>query len=380
MRIAVPKEVIAEEKRVALVPESVAKLIKSGFEVLVEKDAGQAANYPDHLYEEAGAKIISDKASLFSDAEVMVKVNVPLSESGEIDEVEMLKEGCIYIGFLYTLRYPKIAEALAKKKITSFSMDAVPRIARAQSMDALSSMSSLAGYKAVLLAANALGKYFPLLITAAGTIPPAKGLILGAGVAGLQAIATARRLGANVEAFDVRPTVKEQVESLGGTFVEVDYGEETEDTGGYAKGLSQQAQQHQREKIHERIKLADFVITTALVPGKQAPILVTKQMVADMKPGSVIIDMAAETGGNCELSQPGKTVEVNGVTIKAPMNIPSMMAHHASQLYSKNILNLINHLSQGGQFRLDFSDAITSGCCITHEGQIKHEMTKSLLK
>lgn len=379
MKIGVPKEIVLGERRVGLVPESVGRLIKAGFAVAVEAGAGAAAFYGDATYKEAGAEIVADPREAYA-ADIVVKVQRPVHRDDlEADEADLLREGGALVATLFALSHPELVQRLATRRITTFSMDLIPRIARAQSMDVLSSMSSIAGYKAVLIAADSLGRYLPMLITAAGTVPPAQGLILGAGVAGLQAIATAKRLGARVEAFDVRPAVKEQVESLGASFVEVDYGQPTEDEGGYARELTEDAQRRQREKIHERVGLADFVITTALVPGRRAPILITKEMVADMKPGSVIVDLAADNGGNCELTEPGRAVVANRVTIHGPLNLPSEMPVHASQLYSRNITNLLNHLARGGELQLDFEDAITDGCCITHEGEIRHERIRSLL-
>ena len=377
MKIAVLKETLPGEKRVALVPESVSKLVKAGHVVIIEQSAGALAYFADHLYEAAGANIATDRVAMCAAADLVVKVRLAPQESAEI---ALLKEGCAFIALLQTLYNPQIAQTLANRHITSFSMDAIPRIARAQNMDVLSSMSSLNGYKAVLIAANSLGKYLPLLMTAAGTVPPSRGLILGAGVAGLQAIATARRLGAVVEVFDVRPAVKEQVESLGATFIEVDYGQPTEDKGGYAKALGADAQERQQAKIHERLRVADFVITTALVPGRKAPILITKEMVADMRPGSVIVDLAAETGGNCELTEPGATVVKHEITIHGPENLPSEMPTQASLLFSRNMANLLMLLLQDGQIKLNFEDAIISECCITHAGEIRHERTKALLQ
>lgn len=380
MKIAVPKEILDGERRVALIPESATRLTKAGFSITIEAGAGAAAHFTDDAYREAGAAVATDPDELYRDAGLIVKINRPARHPDlDTDEVSLYPEGAALISFLHTLSDPSIAETLAARQITSFAMEAVPRIARAQSMDALSSMASLGGYKAVLIAANSLAKYFPMMMTAAGTIPPARGLILGAGVAGLQAIATSVRLGAVVEAFDVRPAVKEQVESLGASFVEVDYGEETEDTGGYARELTEDAQRRQREKIHERLQVADFVITTAAIPGRRAPTLITAAMAADMKPGSVIVDLAAETGGNCELTEAGKTVEKNRIQIHGPVNVPSMMPDLGSQLYARNVSHLISHLIKDLKLQMDFDDAITAGCCITYEGKVVHEATQSRL-
>ena len=290
----------------------------------------------------------------------------------------MMREGAAVIALLQPLTNLDLVRKLAQRKVTSFSMDAVPRIARAQSMDALSSMSSLAGYKAVLIAANAMGKYFPMMITAAGTYAPAKGLVLGAGVAGLQAIATARRLGAVMQAFDVRPVVKEQVESLGATFVGMTE-EHVEDAGGYATELAEESQRRERELIHTHARDADFIISTALIPGRPAPLLITEDMVKDMKPGSVIMDLAAEMGGNCELTQPGSEIVKHGVTINGPLNLPSTMPVHASQMYSRNIHSLLTHLVKDGELNLDFDDSIVQGCCITNNGEVVYGPAKDLL-
>lgn len=367
MKVAVPKETTSGETRVSLSPDTVSSLIsKNGLEILVEKDAGIKASFPDHDYEEAGAKIVPDAQTLYDSADIVLKVQKPTEE-----EIKLMKPGTALICFLWALYDKKLVEQLKDAKITAFGMDAIPRISRAQKMDALSSMSSIAGYKSVLIAANALGKYMPMMMTAAGTIPPSKVLILGAGVAGLQAIATARRLGAVVEAFDVRPAVKEQVESLGAKFVEVELAEqETETKGGYAKELSKESQAKQREAVHQHAKKADIVITTALIPGKPAPKLVTKEMVADMMTGSVIVDLAAEQGGNCELTKPGETVNENGVFIHGPFNVPGMMAEHASHLYSKNLSAFLTHLVKEGELNLDFEDEITQYATITHDGEI----------
>jgi NAD(P) transhydrogenase subunit alpha len=367
VKVVVLKETIPGETRVALSPESVSSLIqKNGLEILVEKDAGKKASFPDRDYEEAGAKIVPDVKELYNSADILLKVQKPTEE-----EIKMMKPGTALVCFLWALYDKKLVDQLKDAKITAFGVDAIPRISRAQNMDALSSMSSISGYKSVLIAANSLGKYMPMMMTAAGTIPPAKVLILGAGVAGLQAIATARRLGAVVEAFDVRPAVKEQVESLGAKFVEVELEEqETETKGGYAKELSKESQEKQKEAIHKHAKKSDVVITTALIPGKPAPKLITKEMVADMTTGSVIVDLASEQGGNCELTKPGEVAVENGVFIHGPLNIPSMMAEHASHLYAKNISALLTHLIKEGELNLDFEDEITQYTTITHGGEI----------
>lgn len=365
MKLAVPKEIAPHERRIALVPETVAKLAKAGNSVVIEAGAGVSAASPDRDYETAGAVIISDTKALWADAAIVLKIQKPAP-----NELELLRAGTALIGTFQPLTNPDLVQKLAQKKVTSFSLDMIPRITRAQSMDVLSSQSTVAGYKAVLLAANYLPKFFPMLSTAAGTIIPAKVFILGAGVAGLQAIATARRLGAIVQAFDVRPAVKQEVESLGAKFVGLALEEAAEKTG-YAKELSAEHQQKERELIAKYVKESDIVITTALVPGKRAPLLVTRDMVAQMKPGSVIVDLAAEQGGNCELTQAGQDVSENGVTVIGPINLPSQMSFHASQMYSRNIFAFLQLLiSKEGKLNLDFNDEIIKGSCVTHEGKI----------
>jgi NAD(P) transhydrogenase subunit alpha len=365
MKIAVPKETTPYERRVALVPETVARLVKGGIAVQVEAGAGENSSYPDGEYQAAGATIIPDRKTLFSTADILIKIQKPSPE-----EIGLLREGSVLIGILQPLVNPDLVQQLAQKKITAFAMDMIPRITRAQPMDVLSSQSTVAGYKAVLLAAQYLPKFFPMLSTAAGTITPAKVFIIGAGVAGLQAIATARRLGAVVQAFDVRPAVKQEVESLGAKFVGLAL-EEAADKSGYAKELSEEHKQKERELIAKYVRESDVVITTALVPGKRAPLLITKEMVSAMKPGSVIIDLAAEQGGNCELTQAGKELFVNGVTIVGPINLPSTMSYHASQMYSRNIASFLSLLiNKEKQLNLDFNDEIIKGCCVTHDGKV----------
>ena len=380
MKVGVPKEIRPSERRVALVPESVSKLVDAGMEVVVQAGAGAYAHLADEAYQNAGATVAPSAAAVY-DADIVVKVQRPtFGGEDEPPESSMLRSGVVLIGFLQPLYHPAVAKGLAEMGVTGFSMDAVPRIARAQSMDALSSMSSIAGYKAAIMAAEALGIYLPMMVTAAGTTPPAKGLVLGAGVAGLQAIATARRLGAVVSAFDVRPAVKEQVESLGATFIqEALHNEETEDAGGYAKQLNQEAQQLEQDLIHTHARTSDFIITTAAIPGRAAPILITKDMVRDMRPGAVIVDLAAETGGNCELTKPGQTVVENDVTIIGPLDVPSSVPVVSSQMYSRNMLTLLQHLVRDGELTLDFEDAITRDCCITHDGKVLHGPTLELL-
>lgn len=380
MKVGVPREVLPGERRVALVPATVASLLKAGVEVLVEKDAGASAFIPDDAYRDAGATVVDDDAGLWGEADVVLKVQKPAGAGDDsTDETALLRSGATVIGLLQPLTSPDLVKTLAERGVTSFSMDAIPRIARAQKMDALSSMATLAGYKAVLIASGSLGKLFPMMMTAAQTIPPAKGVVLGAGVAGLQAIATARRLGATMQAFDVRPAVKEQVESLGAAFVGAEAQDEAaEDARGYAKELSEQAKERGQAVVHNLVRDVDFVITTALIPGRPAPLLISEEMVRDMRPGSVIVDIAAETGGNCALTAPGETVERHGVTIHGPLNLPSSMPIHASQMYARNISGLLLHLLQDGQLHLDFEDVITRDCCITHGGEIVHGPTKAL--
>lgn len=366
MIVGIPKETAEHEKRVALVPETVAKLVDKGLDVWIESDAGLASNYLNTAYENAGATVVSDREKLFGESDIIISIQTPPEEY-----LDLMKNQSILICFLWAQQNEKTVEFLKKKNITALGMDAIPRISRAQSMDALSSMSSIGGYKAALIGANELDRYLPMMMTAAGTIAPAKVLVLGAGVAGLQSIATAKRLGAVVEAFDIRPAVKEQVESLGATFVEVpDLDDESETEGGYAKELAEDEQERQRQVIHEHAKKSDIIITTALIPGKPAPLLVTKEMVQDMHPGAVVVDLAAEQGGNCELTEAGEIKIVNEVKIIGPLNLPSKLAYHASQLYSKNMLSLLNHLIEDGEPKFDFEDEITLKTTITHKGEI----------
>lgn len=380
MKLAVAKEVEVGERRVALVPDTVARLVKLGLEVLVEAGAGERSFFSDAAYEAAGAKIISDNATLWGEADILLKVGLPQEREDGRSEVDLLREGAVLIGFLNPLGQPAVMQRLAERQITAFSIEMIPRTTRAQSMDALSSQASVAGYKAVLIAAAALPKYFPMLTTAAGTIAPAKVFVMGAGVAGLQAIATARRLGAMVEAFDIRPAVKEEVQSLGAKFVEVQLNEETVATGGYAKEVSEASRQRTQEVVAEHVKQADVVITTAQVPGRKAPILVTEEMVAQMKPGSVIVDLAAEQGGNCACTDPGKDVQWNGVTIIGPINLPSSMPVHASQMYAKNVSTLVQYLIKDSALQLNFEDDIINAACITHAGEIRNQRVRDAIE
>ncbi|MDZ7772402.1 MAG: Re/Si-specific NAD(P)(+) transhydrogenase subunit alpha [Balneolaceae bacterium] len=372
MNLAVPKETGDREKRVALTPEIAGKLADKGHRLLIESGAGTASNYPDRAYEEAGAEIADGREELFRQADILIAIQCPPQA-----DLDRLSEGSLLICLLWALQEPELVDYLKDRNITALGMDAIPRISRAQNMDVLSSMSSIAGYKAALIGAQELDRYLPMMMTAAGTIPPAKVLVLGAGVAGLQAIATAKRLGARVEAFDIRPAVKEQVESLGATFVEVpSAGADTETEGGYAKELAEDEQERQRQVIHKHAAKSDIVITTALVPGKKAPLLITEAMVGDMHPGAVIVDLAAEQGGNCALTEAGETVDAGGVKIVGPLNLPSSLAYHASQLYAKNMQALLNHLLPEGELVLDFEDEITLNTTITHNGEIVSPMLK----
>jgi len=366
MRIGVPQERAAGERRVALVPDSVKRLTGEGVDVLVERGAGQRASFLDDAYTEAGARVVSGD-ELYAEADLVTRVQRP--EDGEVDR---LRSGTVLVGLLQPLVNADLARSLAARDVTSFSMDAIPRITRAQPMDALSSQSTVAGYKAALLAATHLGKFLPMLTTAAGTIPPAKVLVLGAGVAGLQAIATARRLGAVVSGYDVRPAVKEQVESLGASFLELDV-EGAEGVGGYAVALTEDEQARQRELMALHVGESDAVISTALVPGRPAPLLVTADAVRRMRPGSVVIDLAAEMGGNCELTEPGQTVVREDVTIVGETNLPATMPFHASQMYSRNLMSFLGVLLKEGELALDFEDEIVRETCVTHEGRVLKE-------
>src|ERR1700748_1581141 len=372
MQIGVPRESAEGERRVALVPEVVGKLKGEGLDVVGERGAGAGALIPDEQYEQAEARMVDDPGAVY-ESDVVVKVAPPSAE-----EVERLHSDGVLIGFLQPLTAGETVRAIAQTGATSFAMESVPRISRAQSMDALSSQANIAGYRGALMGAQELGRFYPMLMTAAGTIRPATVLVLGAGVAGLQAIATARRLGAIVQGFDVRAAVKEQVESLGATFLEFDLGGDLEGAGAYAKELTPEQQQRQQELMAEAIGKVDVVITTALVPGRRAPILVTEEAVRLMKPGSVIVDLAGEAGGNCELSEPGETVVRHHVKILAPLNVPSTMAEHASQLYARNIHALLGLMvDESGQLSLDFDDEVIAGACITRGGEIVHEGAKA---
>ncbi|MGB9483202.1 MAG: Re/Si-specific NAD(P)(+) transhydrogenase subunit alpha [Candidatus Dormiibacterota bacterium] len=371
MRIGVAKELVSDEHRVALVPESAARLIAVGVEVVAEKGSGEKAFFPDAAYQEAGTTILTTHRQVLTSSDLLLKVRPPLTRGQGTDEIAMLPKGAVLVGMLQPLTQPELIEQLAKRGVTAFSLDRLPRISRAQDMDVLSSMSTVSGYHAVLIAAARLPRFFPLLMTAAGTVTPARVLVLGAGVAGLQAIATARRLGGVVRAFDVRPQVKEQVESLGAQFVDVgEPVEAAEGQGGYAAEVSAASQKREQEALAREVAEADVVITTALVPGRRAPVLVTKAAVAQMRPGSVVVDLAAEAGGNCELTEPGKEIQKNGVWILGPLDLPSRMAYHASQLYSRNLTRFALGLIHDGELQLNFEDEVISATCVAHDGQV----------
>jgi H+-translocating NAD(P) transhydrogenase subunit alpha len=363
MKVGVAKESAPGETRVAVVPDTARRLAGDGVDVLVEHLAGEAATFADAAYEEAGAVVVPPD-ELYREADVVCKVRKPSPE-----ELERLHEGQALVALLQPLTDPELLEQLARRGVTAFSMDAIPRVTRAQPMDALSSQSTVSGYKAALLAAEHLGKFFPMLTTAAGTIPPAKVLVLGAGVAGLQAIATARRLGAVVSAFDVRPVVKEQVESLGATFLELDV-EGAEGVGGYAVALAEDQHAREQELIARHAAESDAVITTALIPGRPAPELITEEGVRGMRPGSVIVDLAAEAGGNCAVTQPGETIVSDGVTIVGLTNVPATMPVHASQMYSRNVQAFLSLLVRDGELELDFEDEVVRGTCVAHGGRV----------
>jgi H+-translocating NAD(P) transhydrogenase subunit alpha len=364
VKVAVPRETAAGERRVALVPEVVGRLTGEGHEVVIEARAGEAASLGDDEYEAAGGNVTPGSADAW-DADVVVKVRKPT-----VLETDRLRQGVALVAFLEPLSDPEGIERLASRGVVAFAMESIPRITRAQPMDALSSQATVAGYKGALLAADGLPRFFPMLMTAAGTVAPAKVLVLGAGVAGLQAVATARRLGAVVSGFDIRPVVREQVESLGATFLDLGVvGEET--AGGYARELTEEEQRRQQQELERRIPEFDVVITTAAVPGRPAPKLIPASAVAGMRAGSVIVDLAAETGGNCELTKPGDEVVHDGVTIVGPLNLASSMPYHASQLYARNVAALLRHLAgDDGELTLDFDDEITAASCVTRRDEV----------
>ena len=372
MRIAVPREITPGERRVALTPDMVARLIKGGHAISIQTGAGESAGFADAAYAAVGATMVREPAALYRDADAILKVQRPIwSFAAEASEAELYRQGAVLIAFLKPGTDAGALDKLAARGVTALAMELVPRISRAQSMDALSSQATIAGYKAALLAANALPKFFPMLMTAAGTIRPAKVLVIGDGVAGLQAIATAKRLGAVVEAFDTRPAVEEQVKSLGAKFVSLELeSHDAEDAGGYAKALSADHLRREMDLIARHVSEADAVITTAQIPGRPAPVLITQETLGAMRPGSVIVDLAAESGGNCEASQPGRTEVVKGVTVMAPLNLPSELAVHASQMYARNVTSLVELIAPKGTLNIDMNDEIIRGACVTHAGQV----------
>lgn len=381
MRIGVPKEIHNNETRIALIPQSVKKLTSKGIDILIEHDAGIHAFFTDADYKDAGGAIIQDPKELYGSCDMIIKINKPeFNEHIGEDEISLMREGTCLVTMLQPATNVDIVQRLVTGKISSFSLDSIPRITRAQSMDILSSMSTVAGYKAVLIAAYNLPKFLPMFMTAAGTVAPAKIFIIGAGVAGLQAVATAKRLGAVVEAFDTRPVVKEQVESLGAKFVTFDLkDEQTEGEGGYAKQLSSDTHKRELEFMESQVKRFDAVITTAQIPGKRAPVLITERAVKGMQKGSVIVDLAADQGGNCELTELGKEVDKYGVKICGPLNLPASMPVHASQMFSKNMESVVSLLVKDGALNLDLNDEIIKGALITHKGVVLKEDIKHLL-
>ncbi|MDH2900870.1 MAG: Re/Si-specific NAD(P)(+) transhydrogenase subunit alpha [archaeon] len=374
MIIGVPKEIVLSEKRVSVIPEAISKF--AGAQVIVESGAGEGAGFTDMMYSSKSASIVLDAETLYSRSDIVLKVQPPTK-----DEVGLLKEGSTLISFLYPLANLETVSQLVRRKITSFAMDLMPRISRAQSMDALSSQATISGYKAVLLAADSLPKLFPMMMTAAGTISPAHVFVIGAGVAGLQAIAVAHRLGAVVEAYDVRPVVKEQIESLGAKFVQLPVSaQDAQTSGGYAKAQSEDFYRKQQDLLSEHTKSADVVITTALVPGQRAPTLVSEEAVKGMRAASVIVDLAAEQGGNCALTEPGKTVIKYGITIHGLLNLPSLMAPQASQLYSRNITTFLFAMLKEGKLNVDLNDELIRGPLVTQNGLVMHDQTKKALE
>jgi NAD(P) transhydrogenase subunit alpha len=378
--IGVPKEIHERCRCVGVVPETVQTLVKKGHRVLVEQGAGEKAFYPDERYRDAGAELVGDAAGVWGEADVILKLRAPLQNKAlKKHELDMLREGSAILSFLAPTLEPANIERLVKRRATGFAMELIPRISRAQSMDALSTLSSIAGYRAVLLAADLLGKFFPLLMTAAGTIKPANVLVVGAGVAGLQAIATARRLGAKIEAFDTRPAVREQIESLGARFIEMELPEDTETAGGYAKEVGEEFIRKEREAIAGRLPRTDVVITTALVYGRRAPMIITEEMIELMPPGSVIVDIAAESGGNCELTRAGETLEKHGVTIHGAVELPSQMPLHTSWLYSRNVSDAFANLFAGQDDVVDLEDEINRAALVTYKGQLVSDAARAAL-
>ncbi len=381
LKIGVPKERFPGDRRVSLIPANIPALAKAGLDVLVESGAGTDAGFPDQEYTDKGARLISNRSDLFAASDVILMVRGPGSnlENGA-EDIKLLKKGQAFLAMLNPLGQPTVVQQLADAGATAFSMELMPRITRAQSMDVLSSMATIAGYKAVLIAADHLPRMFPMFMTAAGTVAPARVLVVGAGVAGLQAIATAKRLGAVVQGYDIRPAVREQVESLGAKFVRLEIdASQSEDKGGYAKAMDEEFYKRQRILMARVVANNDVVITTAAVPGKKAPVLITEEMVAGMTPGSVVVDLAAEQGGNCSLTKPGETVVVKGVSIIGPVNLPASVPYHASQMYAKNIQTFLLHLIKDKQLTLDLGDEITSETLLTKEGAVVHPKVKELL-
>jgi NAD(P) transhydrogenase subunit alpha len=379
MRIVVPRETAPGERRVALVPESCGKLLQAGYEISIEASAGRAAGIEDAAYRDLGVTVEADPKALVGAGDLVLKVTTPTTQSPR-DEVNWMRPGAIYLGSLMPLRSLDAVRALAARRVTAFSTDAIPRTTRTQSMDTLSSMASIAGYKGVLLAAVELNRYFPMLMTAAGMVPAARVFVIGAGIAGLQAIATARRLGATVVATDVRPEVKEQIESVGARYVGIELEQSAAGGGGYARALSEEDRRRQSLLLAEECAKVDVVVTTALVGGVFAPRLITAETVGSMKPGSVIMDLAADGGGNCELSMPGQTVHAHGVTILAPLNVPATMPFHASLLFSRNLTAFVRAFTRDRIFQLDFTDDIQQGALITHDGDVTHARTRETLQ
>lgn len=369
--VAVPKETTADERRVALDPVVAERFAKLGCKVLIEAGAGLGAQQPDSAY--ASAETVADRRTLLSQADVLFKVQPPTA-----DEIDALRDGAVIVSFMQAHKHPELVAKLRDRKLTCFAMELIPRISRAQSMDALSSQAAVAGYKAALMAASLSGRFFPMLTTAAGTIRPSKVLVIGAGVAGLQAIATAKRLGAIVEGYDVRSATKEQVQSLGAKFV--DTGVAAEGSGGYARELTEEEKAKQAEVLARHVAAADAVITTAAIPGRPSPRIIPASVVAQMKPGAVIIDLAAEGGGNCELTQPGEQIEHNGVIIYGPLNVPSMLPVHASEMYAKNLLNFLSPMIKNGELNLDWNDEVIRDSALTHAGEIRHAPTRALVE
>ena len=377
MIVGVPAETYPDERRVALIPAMVPKMALAGLEVLVESGAGTQAGYPDSAFEAQGAQLAPNRTTLFSSADVLVYVHGPDADSADLG---LLRDGQVVIGLLDPLGTPAAARQLAERGVTAFALELVPRISRAQPMDALSSMATVAGYKAALMAAESLPKMYPMMITAAGTITPARVFVVGAGVAGLQAIVTSRRLGAVVHAYDIRPVVKEQVESLGARFVELGLETEgAEGAGGYARAMGEEFYRRQREVMAQAVAESDVVITTAAVPGSKAPTLITAEMVSHMRPGSIVVDLAAEGGGNCELTRPRETVQAHGVTIAGPVNLPSTIPYHASQMYANNVAAFLGNLFADGQLRLNLEDPIIHDTLLTHAGEVRNTRVRELL-